>query len=89
MTTSVKIAVSLPAEVAERARRAVRKGHATSVSAYVATALEERVKLDELATLLAEMLEESGGPLSAAERRDADRALGVSKKRARKGKARR
>ena len=84
MTASVKIAVSLPAQVAERARRAVRRGRAASVSAYVATALEEKVKLDELATLLSEMLAESGGPLSAVERRAADRALGVTKKRGRK-----
>jgi len=86
MTSSVKIAVSLPTQVAERARRAVRKGRAASVSAYVALALEEKVKLDELATLLSEMLVESGGPLSAAERRAADRALGVTAKRARRGK---
>jgi hypothetical protein len=84
MTTSVKIAVSLPARVAERARHAVRKGRAPSVSAYVAAALEEKVKLDELAALLSEMLAESGGPLTAAERRVADRALGVSKPRGRK-----
>lgn len=88
MTSSVKIAVSLPAQVAERARRAVRKGRARSVSAYVASALEEKAKLDELATLLSEMLEESGGPLSASERRAADRVLGVKTKAMRKGKVR-
>jgi hypothetical protein len=50
------------------------------VSAYVASALEEKVKLDELAALLEEMLAESGGPLTPAERRAADRALGVGAK---------
>lgn len=89
MTRSVKIAVSLPVEVAERARRAVRKGRAASVSAYVATALEERAKLDELETLLSEMLAESGGPLTAAERRAADRSLGIAKKPVRKTRGRR
>jgi hypothetical protein len=54
------------------------------VSAYVASALEEKVKLDELSALLDEMLAESGGPLSSAERRDADRALGVQGKTARR-----
>ena len=88
MTSSVKIAISLPTHVAERARRAVRKGRAASVSAYVATALEEKVKLDELAMLLSEMLAESGGPLDAAERRAADRALGVTTKRSRKTRGR-
>lgn len=83
MTTTYKIAVSLPKHIAEGARRAVRKGRAKSVSAYVADALEEKVKLDDLSGLLDEMLEESGGPLTAAERRAADRELGiVSKSRA-------
>jgi hypothetical protein len=46
------------------------------VSAYVARALEEQAKLDDLGSLLDEMLAETGGPLTAAERRAADRALG-------------
>jgi Arc/MetJ-type ribon-helix-helix transcriptional regulator len=83
MTTS-KIAVSLPSELVVRARRAVAEGRADSVSAYVAAALEEKVKLDDLALLLAKMLAESGGPLTAAERRAADSALGVSTKRRRR-----
>ncbi len=77
MSTSEKIAISLPRRLAQRAQRAVRQGRAPSVSAYVASALEEKVKLDELSTLLDEMLAESGGPLSAAERRAADRELGI------------
>ncbi len=74
--TSAKIAVSLPTEIVEQARRAVADGRAASVSAYVARALEEQAKLDDLASLLEEMLAETGGPLTAAERRTADRALG-------------
>ena len=77
MTTTQKIAVSLPKHIAEGARRAVRSGRAKSVSAYVTDALVEKVKLDDLSELLEEMLAESGGPLTAAERRRADRALGV------------
>ncbi|HEY6559935.1 MAG TPA: hypothetical protein VI072_21775 [Polyangiaceae bacterium] len=83
MTTTEKIAISLPKNVAERARQAVRRGRAASVSAYVAAALEEKAKLDELSTLLAEMLAESGGPLTKAEKLAADRALGVSGKKPR------
>jgi len=75
MTTS-KIAVSLPAELVAQARRAVAEGRAASVSAYVAEALAERAKLDDLKSMLDEMLSESGGPLTVAERRAADRALG-------------
>lgn len=74
--TMAKIAVSLPVELVEQARRAVAEGRANSVSAYVADALEEKAKLDDLATLLEEMLAETGGPLSAKERKAADRALG-------------
>jgi hypothetical protein len=77
MTAMAKIAISVPKGLAERARRAVRHGRAASVSAYVASALEEKTKLDDLAALLDEMLAESGGPLSLAERRAADRALGA------------
>jgi len=75
MTTS-KIAVSLPAELVDQAQRAVAEGRASSVSAYVARALHEQAKLDDLASLLEEMLAETGGRLSAAERKAADRALG-------------
>jgi Arc/MetJ-type ribon-helix-helix transcriptional regulator len=84
MTTTEKIAVSLPKHIAERTRRAVRRGHAASVSAYVAAALDEKSKLDELGRLLSEMLDETGGPLTAAEMRAADRALGLPAKKARR-----
>ena len=80
MTVSDKIAVSLPRGIASRARRAVRQGRAPSLSAYVASALEEKTKLDDLATLLDEMLATSGGPMTASERRAADRQLGVRPK---------
>jgi Arc/MetJ-type ribon-helix-helix transcriptional regulator len=82
--TRRKIAVSLPQTLVLQAQRAVQRGRATSVSAYVAAALEEKGKLDDLAALLAEMLAETGGPLTAAERRAADEALGVVPKRRRR-----
>jgi antitoxin ParD1/3/4 len=74
--TKAKVAVTLPRPLLDRARRAVQQGRAPSVSAYVTAALEEKAKLDDLGDLLAEMLAETGGPLTAAERRAADRALG-------------
>ncbi|HEX2185175.1 MAG TPA: hypothetical protein VHN78_06700, partial [Chloroflexota bacterium] len=67
MTAKSKIAVSLPAALVEQAQRAVAEGRATSVSAYVADALEEKGKLDDLAGLLEEMLAQTGGPLSDSE----------------------
>ncbi len=83
MTTHQKLAVSLPVRSVERARRAVRAGKAASFSAYVAAAIDEKAKLDDLASLLEEMLAESGGPLTAAERRAADRALGPRRRKRR------
>jgi antitoxin ParD1/3/4 len=74
--TTTKIAVSLPAGLVEQARRAVLEGRSSSVSAYVARALEEHAKLDDLASMLEEMLAETGGPLPAVERKAADKALG-------------
>jgi Arc/MetJ-type ribon-helix-helix transcriptional regulator len=77
MTATAKLAISLPRPLAERTRRAVRKGRAASVSAYVAEALEEKTKMDDLAGLLDEMLAESGGPLTRRERARAAAALGL------------
>jgi len=74
--TRAKIAVSIPEALVARARQAVSSGQSASVSAYVADAMEEKARLDDLASLLEEMLAESGGPLTKAERRAADRALG-------------
>jgi len=76
MTPRAKIAVSLPAELVAQARRAVAEGRSASVSAYVAEALEEKATLDDLASLLEEMLAETGGPLDLEEQAAADRALG-------------
>ncbi len=74
--TKAKIAVSLPSQLVEQAQRAVSEGRSSSVSAYVAEALEEKSKLDDLASLLDEMLAETGGPLTPEERAAADQALG-------------
>jgi Arc/MetJ-type ribon-helix-helix transcriptional regulator len=83
MTTTAKLAISLPRPLAERTRLAVRKGRAASVSAYVAAALEEKTKMDDLAGLLDEMLAESGGPMTSRERSRATAALGLRAKRPR------
>lgn len=79
--TKAKIAVSLPPRLVQRARRAVRQGRAESVSAYVAAALEEKGKQEDLSNMLDGMLAETGGPLTDEERRAADRALGTTRKR--------
>jgi Arc/MetJ-type ribon-helix-helix transcriptional regulator len=75
--TKAKIAITLPRPLVAKARRAVKDGRAESVSAYVASALEEKAKLDDLRSMLEEMLAETGGPLTAREQRAAERALGL------------
>ncbi len=62
--TSAKVAISVPTEVLEMARRGVKRGGATSLSAYVTMALEEMAQFDDLDAELDEMLEESGGPMT-------------------------
>jgi hypothetical protein len=74
--TRCKVAVSLPRTLVAQAKHAVRERRAASVSAYVAAALEEKAKLDNLADMLDDMLAKTGGPLTAAEGRSADRVLG-------------
>jgi Arc/MetJ-type ribon-helix-helix transcriptional regulator len=74
MTTG-KIAVSLPSDLLADVRRLVRAGHAPSVSAYVAAALAEKVRHDDLRGLLDELLERSGGPLTDKERAAIDAEL--------------
>jgi Arc/MetJ-type ribon-helix-helix transcriptional regulator len=80
MTPKEKIAVSLPSQLVRAAKSAVRGGRAPNVSAYVADALAEKVMLDDLSSLLDEMLAETGGPLTNQERREADKILGHKRK---------
>ena len=79
--TTEKIAISVPEGTLAKARRAVAAGRASSLSAYVSKAIEHTAMLDDLDELLEELLRASGGPMTAAERRAADRVLeGTSKK---------
>ncbi len=71
--TTTKIAVSLPEELVLHARSAVKSGTARSVSSYIAGALEEKKKLEDLTGLIDEMLAETGGPLTEDEIRSLDR----------------
>lgn len=79
--TKAKIAVTLPPALVTRAQDAVREGRAPSISAYVAAALEEKAKLDDLEAMLDEMLAQTGGPLTERERVATDEALGVTAER--------
>lgn len=72
-----KIAVSLPDELVDSARRAVDEGRASSVSAFVADALARRVRQDSLTTLLDDLDRELCAP-SAMDYAWADKALGLA-----------
>ncbi|MCC6625391.1 MAG: hypothetical protein IT385_29365 [Deltaproteobacteria bacterium] len=73
--TTEKVAITVPADVLSRARDAVRRGRGASLSAFVSAAIDQKLMQDDLDALLEEMLAESGGPLTARERRKADQAL--------------
>lgn len=81
MTEYKKIAISLPVRACEHVRRSVKRGEAASVSAYIAAAIEAKAQRDSLEALLAEMLAETGGPITPAEQRRADQRLGIARKR--------
>ena len=71
---TAKIAVSLPDHLVAEARAAVAEGRATSVSAYVAQAMDEKSRRRTLAEVLDDLDAEFGAPSDAATER-ADRAL--------------
>jgi len=75
MTT--KIAISLPDDLAAAARQAVADGRAASVSAFVADAIEEHGRYEQLTVLLSEMAAEAGPPTDD-DRKWARRTLGLS-----------
>jgi hypothetical protein len=79
--TRAKIAVTIPRPLLAAAKRAVRQRKSESVSAYVAEAMEQKAKLDDLAAMLDEMLADTGGPPTPAERREAERMLGIRRRR--------
>jgi len=60
--TTAKIAVSVPAGAVARARREVRAGRARSLSAFVTTALQEKLDRDDLAAVLDAMDAAHGRP---------------------------
>lgn len=77
---SKKVTITLDEEQVRQIRDLVTAGRTPSVSGFVQHAVD--VALDDIAgwgAMLAQALEESGGPISADERAWADAALGVSK----------
>lgn len=78
MATTQKVTVTLPIDAVEAIRHLVADGRADSVSGFVQHAVS--VALDDIAgwaTLLAQSLAETGGPMTSEERSWADGVLGV------------
>jgi antitoxin ParD1/3/4 len=67
-----RVTVSLPAELVAEARDAVRRGTASSLSAYIAEAVSARQLRDRSLAVLADLY---GGPPPADELAEARRAL--------------
>ncbi len=81
---SKKITVTIDEDQVLQIRDLVNSGRAASVSGFVQHAVG--VALDDVAgwgSMLAQALDDTGGPMSADERAWADTALGVPKRRRR------
>jgi len=68
MRTRERITVSVPSTVLDVARRDVEAGAAASISAWLSDAAEDKAQRESLTTVLSDLLEEAGGPLSDEER---------------------
>ncbi|HVV50613.1 MAG TPA: toxin-antitoxin system antitoxin subunit [Polyangia bacterium] len=64
--TAAKVAITIPAEVLEAAKKEVAAGHAPSLSALVSDAVDEKVRRNELAALLDALDAKHGKPDRAA-----------------------
>jgi hypothetical protein len=63
---SAKLALSMPSDVLRLAKKEVAAGRAKSLSAFVAEAVDEKLRRDELNAILDEMDAEYGKPTKAA-----------------------
>jgi hypothetical protein len=80
MTVST-VTVSLDPVVANRARQDVADGRAKSVSAWLNDAGRARVEGEDLAAVLAEIFDETGGPPSEEELGRARQRLALAERR--------
>jgi hypothetical protein len=78
--TKAKIAITVSRETLAKAKKAVKEGRATSVSAFFESAVAKLVTREEAIGMLGDWLEESGGPATPAEKREAARALGLERR---------
>jgi hypothetical protein len=60
--TAAKLALTIPSDVVRLAKREVRAGAAKSLSAFVSEAVAEKLRRDELSSILDAMDAEHGKP---------------------------
>ncbi|MHB1583827.1 MAG: hypothetical protein ACYCU7_14605 [Acidimicrobiales bacterium] len=79
--TVAKVTVSLDPAVAALARRDVADGKAKSLSAWLNEAGRARAEGEDLAEVLAELFDETGGPLTDQELAEARQRLALVERR--------
>jgi Arc/MetJ-type ribon-helix-helix transcriptional regulator len=79
--TVTKVTVSLDPAVADRAKRDVAAGKAKSLSSWLNEAARAHVEREDLGAVLAELLNETGGPLSGTEVAEAKTRLAAADRR--------
>jgi hypothetical protein len=65
--TKSKVALTIPSDVLRLAQKEVRAGRAKSLSAFVSEAVDEKVRRDDLASVLDAMDAAQGKPDKAAQ----------------------
>jgi hypothetical protein len=63
---AAKVALSMPAEVLRLAKKEVAAGRAKSLSSFIADAVDEKLRRDELTAILDAMDAEHGNPTKVA-----------------------
>jgi hypothetical protein len=76
--TVTKVTVSLDPAVVARARRDVAEGRAKSLSAWLNEASQARVEDEDLAEVLAELFDQTGGPVTEEELARARKRLALA-----------
>lgn len=79
--TVAKVTVSLDPAVAQRARQDVADGKAKSVSAWLNDAGRARAEREDLAVVLADLFDDTGGPPSDDELAEARARLALAERR--------
>ncbi len=76
--TVTKVTVSLDPAVADRAKQDVAAGRAKSLSSWLNQAARAHVEREDLGVVLAELLDETGGPPTHAELAEAETRLAAA-----------